>query len=172
MLEVEAKVPIGAGEYEALFTKLKTMATYVGEQVSEDCYYEQLKKGTIRVRKRGGESTFDLKLCETIEGIESNLEMEWKLKDGSAWKKLLKNLGLQPYMKKAKKSHVFQMKGFRIELNHIRNLGHYLEIERLLADEADLKKAKKELIHCFHALGYSEKQFEPKRYLELLNNRR
>lgn len=170
MFEVEAKVPVKKGDYKALQKRLHELAEYVGAKRSDDSYYEKLKHATIRIRKRGGEHTFDLKRRETIRGIESNIEMEWKLGDPAAWRQLLKKLGIKPYMQKTKKTQLFKMKGFLIELNEIRSLGYYLEIERIVKDKSGVPKAKKELVQIFKDLGYSQSQFEPKRYLELLQN--
>ncbi len=170
MFEVEAKVPIKRGDYKALKKRLTDLAEYLGTRRSDDAYYEKLKKATIRIRKRGGEYSFDLKRREVIEGIESNIEMEWKLSNPVAWRRILNRLKLDPNIRKTKKTELYKMKGFLIELNEIRSLGYYLEIERVVKGKADVRQAKKELIQLFKDLGYSQSKFEPKRYLELLKN--
>ena len=170
MFEVEAKVPIRRGDYQLLLKSLHNQCKYLGAKRAEDTYYEKLKGGTLRVRKRGKRTSFDLKRRETIEGIESNTEIEWGLKDPKAWRVLLGKLGIRMNVKKTKKTELFELDGFLIELNEIRSLGYYLEIERLVAHRKDIPQAKKELIQIFNQLGYSKKDFEPKRYLELLGH--
>jgi len=170
MFEVEAKVPISKGEFELLKKRLKKEAKSMGSRVNQDTYYSNPKNAFIRIRKRGGETTFDIKKRQTIKGIESNLEMEWNILDVPKWKALLKKLKIMPNIGKTKKSLLFKKNNFIIELNHVKLLGYYLEIERVVKSEKEIVKAKKELIALFRNLGFTEKQFEPKPYLELLAN--
>ncbi len=103
-------------------------------------------------------------------GIESNIEMEWEVGDIRKWESLLKTIKITPNISKSKKSTLFKQNDFIIELNHVRLLGYYLEIERVVKSEKELEKAKIDLIQLFQKLGYSQKKFEPKPYLELLKN--
>jgi predicted adenylyl cyclase CyaB len=171
MFEVEAKVPISKREFELLKKRLKKEARYLGTRTCADTYYARPKTAYIRVRKRGGDYTFDIKRRETIRGIESNIEIEWGINDITKWRALLKRLKIDPNIRKTKKSTLFQQNDFIIELNHVRLLGHYLEIERVVKSKSKVAAAaKKDLIKLFKSLGYSQKQFEPKPYLELLEN--
>lgn len=170
MYEVEAKVPVSRGEFELLKKRLEKEAQNLGVRINRDIYYGNPKNAFIRIRKRGGNCTFDIKRRETIRGIESNIEMEWKVKDPAAWKRLLGKLKIRPGIGKTKKSLLFKKNDFIIELNHVRLLGYYLEIERIVESEREVGKAKKELIALFKSLGFSEKRFEPRPYLELLAN--
>ena len=170
MIEVEAKVPLSKGEFEFLKKRLKKEAKSLGSRISQDIYYDDPRKAYIRIRKRGGDHTFDIKKRETIEGIESNIELEWKLKDVAQWKKLLRKLKILPGVRKTKKSLLFKKNDFIIELNHVRLLGYYLEIERVVKSQKEVAKAKNQLVSLFKSLGFSEKQFEPRPYLELLSN--
>lgn len=173
-------MPISKREFELLKKRLRKEAKYLGARVCNDTYYAKPKTAYIRVRKRarpdehpfgrGGEYTFDLKRRETIDGIESNIEMEWGIKDISKWRTLLKRLKINPNIRKTKKSTLFKQNNFIIELNHVRLLGYYLEIERVVGRKSEVTSAKKDLIKLFKSLGYSQKQFEPKPYLELLAN--
>ena len=170
MFEVEAKVPITRREFELLKKRLQKEAQFLGAGTCVDTYYAKPKKAYIRIRKRGGDYSFDIKRRQTIKGIESNIEMEWKVSDVDKWKSFLRQLKITPKIQKSKKSTLFRQNDFIIELNHVRLLGYYLEIERVVKSEKEIVKAKNDLIKLFHKLGYSQKQFEPKPYLELLEN--
>ncbi len=170
MYEVEAKVPISKGEFELLKKRLKKEAKYLGTRTCLDTYYAKLKTATMRIRDRGGDYSFDIKRRQTIMGIESNIEMEWGVGDIGKWKSLLKTMKITPNIRKIKKSTLFKQNDFIIELNHVRLLGYYLEIERVVKSKKELEKAKIDLVQLFQKLGYSKKQFEPKPYLELLQN--
>lgn len=170
MYEVEAKVSISKCEFELLKKRLKKEAEYLGTRSCLDTYYAKFKTGIIRIRNRGGDYSFDIKRRQTIMGIESNIEMEWEVGDIRKWESLLKTIKITPNISKSKKSTLFKQNDFIIELNHVRLLGYYLEIERVVKSEKELEKAKIDLIQLFQKLGYSQKKFEPKPYLELLKN--
>lgn len=168
MFEVEAKVSVSKEEFKILKERLSKEAHGLGVRTCDDVYYGRPKKAYIRLRKGGGEYRFGIKKRRTIRGIESNTEMEWKIDNASKWRTLLKRLKIEPDVRKRKKSILFSQNDFIIELNHVRLLGYYLEIERLVKDERDIKKAEKELIEMFRKWGFSPRRFEPKSYLELL----
>ncbi|MFH0838539.1 MAG: class IV adenylate cyclase [Patescibacteria group bacterium] len=170
MFEVEAKVPISKKEFELLKKRLQKEAKYLGTEIRKDTYYAKPKTAYIRIRERGGDHTFNLKRRQTIRGIESNFEMEWRLKDAGKWRSLLRKLKLSPGIRKSKRSTSFAKNNFIIELNHVRLLGYYLEIERVVKSQKEAVKAKSDLIKMFNSLGYSRRQFEPRPYLELLQN--
>lgn len=170
MFEVEAKVPISRREFQQLSSRLQKEAHHLGNRSYTDTYYAKPKTAYIRIRKGEGEYDFDIKRRQTIKGIESNIEMEWGINDISGWRALLKRSGITPTIRKIKKSSLFKQNDFIIELNHVRLLGYYLEIERVVKNQKEVAKAKSDLVQMFKTLGYSQKQFEPRPYLELLEN--
>jgi len=170
MFEVEAKIPISKKEFEVLKKRLTKEAESPEARLSADTYYERLKSAFIRVRQNEKKYTFGIKRRETIEGIESNLEMEWGIKDIRKWRSLLARLKIRPSVRKIKNSTVYRLEDFNIELNHVSHLGYFLEIERLVSHKEDVPEAKNNLVKLFKELGYSPKRFEPKPYLELLEN--
>lgn len=170
MYEVEAKVPITRGEYSALRARLRKEGKYLGKKRSEDTYYNGPTEETVRIRKRGAKQSFDIKYRNTVKSIEQNIELEWDIKNLSTWQSLLKKLNIKPRIKKTKKTELYKYKGFHVELNEVRPLGYYLEIEKVIKDETKASSAKKDLIKVFKDLGYRQSDFEPKRYLELLAN--
>jgi predicted adenylyl cyclase CyaB len=170
MLEVEAKIPISKTEYENLKKRLSKEGGPIKELVNTDTYYEKPHTAFIRVRQNQDKNVFGIKRRETIDGIESNIEVEWGIKELGKWRALLSRLKIRPYIRKFKRSTIFRLDGFGIELNYVRHLGYYLEIERLVRSADEAVKVKNELIELFGKLGYSPKQFEPKPYLQLLEN--
>jgi adenylate cyclase class 2 len=170
MFEVEAKVPITRRAFESLKKRLHKEARFLGKETYKDTYYSTPKKAYIRIRQRGGEYFLDIKRKKTAGGIESNLEMQWKVIDIKEFRSLLKKLSIKAGIRKQKKSQRFKQNDFIIELNHVRLLGYYLEIERIVEKEEMVPRTKKELIKLFKNLGFEPKDFEPKPYLELLTN--
>jgi len=170
MIEVEAKVSITRGEYSALRKRLKKEGKYLCDKKNEDTYYMKPAEQTVRIRKGDRVQSFDIKYRETINGIESNIEIEWDIKEPAKWRKVLRKLDINPRVRKTKKTELYEYDGFHIELNEIRLLGYYMEIEKLVSRQNEVYTAKKALIKVFRKLGYAQSDLEPKRYLELLAN--
>jgi len=168
MFEVEAKVHITNAERKRLVGTLKKLAGEPHKTEKNDTYYADTKQVHIRTREVDGKIIFTIKQKALKGSVEANCEMEWEIRDATGWKKLLSKLGIRPFISKSKKSLTYRYKGFSIELNHIRDLGYYLEIEKVVKDSKLVEKAKKELIAMFHELGYNQNQFERRYYLDLL----
>lgn len=168
MYEVEAKVHLSPSQFKVLREQLGEMAVFKGTVLKEDSYYAEGKKVYGRIRKEGSLAYFNVKNRKKGEGIEQNLEIEWQIADLPAWKRLLKECGLPISLKKTKKTELYLWKGFNIELNHVKKLGYFLEIEKVLNSKAEIPKTQKELISLFKRLGFAQKDFEKRYYLELL----
>lgn len=146
---------------------LSKTADPLGKRTSLDIYYETNGFSNIRIRQNGQRHTLTVKRRINANGIESNIEMEWGIRDIRKWRSLMGRLRLVPKAEKKKEGDFFRLKGFTVELNRVSGLGHYLEIEKLVCDK-DAAAAQKELVALYADLGYSQDQFETKPYLELL----
>lgn len=171
MFEVEAKIHISKSEFEYLRKRLTKEVKTPETRVSADTYYERLKFAFIRIRQNGEKFTFGIKRRETIEGIESNVETEWGIKDVKKWRSLLSRLNIRTSIRKTKNSFVFRLEDFGIELHRVSRLGYFLEIEKLISHKEEVREAKNKLIKLFARLGYSPKRFESKPYLQLLEEK-
>jgi len=170
MFEVEAKIALTPNEYRHLRSQLKAEYGPLRKTSCHDTYYQNPKKAYLRVRRRGGESTLDLKRRETIRGIESNIELSWQILSPQKWQTLMKKLELEPSVQKSKTGLTLKYKDFHIELNHLRKLGYFLEIETIVREAGRVGEAKKALVSLFKKLGFQPDRFEPKPYLELLKD--
>lgn len=168
MFEVEAKVKVTLSDYRRLSAHLKKVAGEGRESVKNDTYFADTKAVHMRTRVTGKKTVFTIKQKALQGSVEANCEMEWEIKDPAKWKKLLSKLGILPFIRKSKSSLTYRYKNFTLELNHIRELGYYLEIEKIVEDPKEVKTAKKELVAMFKELGYNQNQFEGRYYLDLL----
>ncbi len=171
MYEIEAKVAINNKDFSRLQKELRNEAEFQGTSVKKDTYHNNPKKAFIRVREEGKKTLFNIKDKGLKKGIEANIEIEWGIKDKKKWTTLLNKLGIKPTVRKTKKTEAYQLNGFNIELNHVIGLGYFLEIERIVKSKKQIPKAKKELIDIFGKFGYSQKDFEKKYYLDLLQEK-
>jgi len=168
MYEIEAKVAINKSDFKRLQKELNKVAKFKGESLKKDIYFDDVRKVYTRLRDLNGKSIFSFKVKDINHGVESNIEIEWGIKDRKKWMALLKKLGIKSNIRKTKKTEAYQWKGFNIELNYVYKLGHFLEIESVVKSKKQIPKAKKDLLDIFKEFGYSQKDFEKKYYLELL----
>ena len=172
MHEIEAKIHLTKKEFEQLKQRLsqKIQMTQKGEFKKKDTYFHSpVPHLTIRIRKVNKKNYFNIKYRSSKEGIEINKEWEWELKRSLFFKNLLKKAGLNPYAVKFKKTHLFAWKKINIELNWVKHLGYFLEVEKLVKTEKSTPKAIQELKDVFKDLGFDDRPFEKKPYLELLS---
>ena len=172
MYEVEAKVPLSKADFERLKRELPTIAKKEGSIVNLDRYYSNPKQFFLRIRERNGEGLLNLKSKTREKGIELNQEIEIPITSAKKFDSLLKKMKIPHYISKQKDSILFRKGDFQIELNTIKNLGYFLEIETIVNSKAGLKKAKAGLLSIFKSLGFTNKDFEKKYYLELLEEKR
>jgi adenylate cyclase, class 2 len=168
MYEIEAKVAINKRDFNRLRKRFGKEAEFKGLKIKKDIYYDDSKTSFIRIREENDKNFFNIKDKGINKGVEANMEIEWKVKDKNKFSKLLNKLGIKPSMQKTKKTESYQLNGFNIELNYVVGLGYFLEIERIVKSKTEIPKAKKELIDMFDRFGYSQKDFEKKYYLDLL----
>ena len=171
MYEIEAKIRITEREFRRLKKELNNIAVFDKRAVKFDTYYSNPRSAYIRIRKESGKSVFNLKDKTNKDGVESNLEMEWGIKDAKKLSDFLKSIDIKPYMSKIKKSETYHLNGFHIELNSVDKLGHFLEIEKTVKSRSQNKKTKKDLISIFKNLGFERVRFEKKGYLKLLEEK-
>lgn len=171
MYEVEAKVHITKSDFSRLQKELGRFAEFKEKSIKRDTYYDDTRKVYIRVREKDKKILFEIKDKNIISGVESNLEIGWGIKNKKKWTELLNKLGIKPAIRKTKKTEAYQLNGFNIELNHVAGLGYFLEIEKAVKSKTQISKTKRELIDIFGSFGYSQKDFEKKYYLDLLQER-
>ncbi|MBI5732113.1 MAG: class IV adenylate cyclase [Candidatus Magasanikbacteria bacterium] len=172
MYEIEAKVPLERADFERLKRELPKIAEKKGKSEKKDFYYGNLNHLYLRIRQMDQGAILSLKSKKTEKGIEMNQEMELPVKSIKKLQSLLKKMGFECAAKKEKTTELYQSDSLKIELNKVKRLGYYLEIETIVKSEADIPKAKKRLIETFTRLGYSQKDFEKKYYLQLLDEKR
>jgi adenylate cyclase, class 2 len=166
MHEVEAKVHISKGDFLRLKKELDKTAVFKGETIKNDIYY--CEDAYIRTRETGNELILNIKNKVIEKGIESNAEIEWKITDKKEFENFLNIINIKPYLKKIKTTRAYQFKSFNIELNYVKNLGYFLEIERVIQSKSQISKTKKELIDIFKKFGFKQNQFEKRFYADLL----
>lgn len=168
MYEVEAKVRISKDELKRLRRRLPEIAESKKNVVSKDFYYGGLNKYYLRLREKNGNSVLNLKSKCVKMGIEMNQEIELPIKSISGFKDFLKKTNIPMTARKEKKGEIYKKGDINIELNFIKKLGYFLEIEVIARKKTEIPKAKRTLLNIFSELGFKPRNFEKRYYLELL----
>lgn len=182
-LEVETKVKIDKDEIPELRNKIKKIAKFVKKGKKGDDYFALKRKGypkkafRIRATKDQYEVNFKKWLTKYwSKDIVVKQEFEFKLKGKEQVEDLLalfKDLGFVEWVKKIKRNETYQHKKDKrilIEINKVRHLGYFMEIEYLCKPH-EMQKAKAKIRQTLKQLGIKQKQINNTGYTRMLWDR-
>jgi len=178
MIEVEAK--IGIRNPREFRSKIKKIGKFEGKKTKEDIYYtiEPLGKypeKSIRIRKLAGHYEVNIKnKISYVKGVHAKKEVELDSteKDLKLFLDILKDFGFKKWLTKHKISEVYRIKkNFSVEINKVRGLGWFLEVE-YLAKPGEIEKARKEVVRVIKKLGIKEKDIIKDGYTKMLWDKR
>nr|WP_267508746.1 class IV adenylate cyclase [Borreliella garinii] len=170
MFEIESKAFIPQKELKRIIKLANKKFKFIKEEIKTDIYYSNLKK-IIRIRKLNTLEkivTFKKKILDNNNAIEINKEVEFKIDNINNFLILIKELEFKKLYKKIKKSLVYQTNNLNVEINEIKNLGFFLEIEKIINNQNDIDLAKKEIHNIINQFEL-EKNIETRSYFELLS---
>nr|WP_267917120.1 class IV adenylate cyclase [Borreliella garinii] len=170
MFEIESKAFIPQKELKRIIKLANKKFKFIKEEIKTDIYYSNLKK-IIRIRKLNTLEkivTFKKKILDNNNTIEINKEVEFKIDNINNFLILIKELEFKKLYKKIKKSLVYQTNNLNVEINEIKNLGFFLEIEKIINNQNDIDLAKKEIHNIINQFGL-KKNIETRSYFELLS---
>lgn len=172
MIEVEAKVKISSPEK---YRKLaKRLGNLVEKEEKIDDYYTLQKnksypKKSLRVRKKNG--IYEINFKERISyknGIHAKNEQEFQVTDIHNFLALIANFGFKKWLTKIKHSEIYEIKkNFHIEINQVKSLGWFLEIE-YLTEKNQIEKARKEIQEVMKKLQVQKNQIVKDGYTKML----
>ena len=176
MIEVEAKIKIE--NPDKLRKKISEITKIKKEEVKIDYYYTLEKnkskypKKSLRVRKinHSYQINFKQKLSY-IKGIYAKDEREFEVTDIKNFLNLIKDFGFRLWLIKEKYSESYEIKkNFHIELNNVKSLGWFIEIE-YLSDKKNIEKARKEILEVIKKLSLQKEKIIREGYTKLLWNK-
>ncbi len=172
MIEVEAKIRVK--DLSLIRKKILSITKYHKTIIKVDDYYtlENLKNyphKSLRVRKMGKIYQINFKQSLSFENhIHAKKETEFTASNIEDFLALLKEFGFKKWLRKEKKSEVYRIsENFHIELNNVKDLGWFVEVE-YLAKPNEVKYAEKRVLDVLKSLGYKEKDFIKEGYTKLL----
>ncbi len=142
MFEIESKAFIPPKELKRIIKLANKKFKFIKEEIKTDIYYSN---------------------------PEINKEVEFKIDNVNNFLILLKELKFKKLYKKIKKSLIYQTNNLNVEINEVKNLGFFLEIEKIINNQNDIDLAKKEINNIINQFGLKE-NLETRSYFELLSS--
>jgi adenylate cyclase class 2 len=172
MIEVETKVRV-----ENIFElrkKVKSIAKFVSREKKVDDYYT-LERGnkyprkSLRIRKKGNKYEINFKQRKSyLKGIHAKKESEFVVSDLNNFLGLIEDFGFRKWLRKEKHCEIYEIKkNFHIELNKVKGLGWFMEIE-YLTDLKRVKKARNEILKVMKKLAVEKKDIVKEGYTKQL----
>jgi len=165
--------------------KVEKLAKFVEELSEEDIYFtfagtKGYQKKRFRLRKVKGKSIVTVKI-PTGAGrrAEANREFEFLVSDPEAFKVFCQQFGFRVLIEKQKKVRRYSFRPKKsefnrpvtIEINKVRNLGDFLEIETMVDRKNQVPKASLFLKALLQKLEIPVSKIEPVPYTEMLYNK-
>lgn len=172
MIEVEAKIRIS--DPSAFRAKIKKIAKFVRKEKKIDDYYTLESLGryptkSLRIRKQGEDYEINFKQkISYVHGVHAKKEHEFFVSDLQSFLRLIKDFGFKHWLRKEKMTELYRIKkNFHIEVNHVKHLGWFLEVE-YLSTEKYIEKARKDVVETIKAFSIAEKDIIKEGYTKML----
>lgn len=179
-LEVETKVKLDEREVENLREKIKKIANFVKSGTKGDDYFAIRRNGYPKkaFRIRAMKDEFEVNFKKWLKkywtkDIVVKQEFEFKLKGKEEVEDLLalfRDLGFVEWVKKIKKNETYAYKKDKrasIEINNVKHLGSFMEIE-YLCQPHELNKARKKIREILKILEINPKKIDNTGYTRML----
>lgn len=182
-LEVETKVPLDSKEVASLRKKILKIAKFKKKTNKEDDYFAIPRKGrgiirrypkkAFRIRDDGDSYVINFKRWLRkywTNAIVVKEEFEFETRNPDKFLALMTDLGFKQWLKKFKISEAYtykKNKKVNIEINQVRHLGYFMEIE-YIAKKRELKKAIRLVEDILQELGINPKDVHNKGYTKML----
>ncbi|MBI5804391.1 class IV adenylate cyclase [Candidatus Pacearchaeota archaeon] len=171
MIEVESKIKVR--NPKEIRRRIRDFAKFSGKEEKIDDYYalntNHYPKKSLRIRKRKG--IYEVNFKQRIsykKGIHAKKESEFNVSDIKNFVELIKDFGFRKWLRKEKLSEVYTIKkNFHVELNKVKNLGWFLEVE-YLAEENEIAEARREVVRIMRLLGLKKKDVVKEGYTKML----
>lgn len=174
-LEVETKVRVD--NPNELREKIKKIANFVKRQSRSDDYFAIKRKGypkkAFRIRSTSEDNVVNFKKWLRSywdSSVVVKKEYEFKIKDKDSFLALMDDLGFEQWVKKFKTTEAYEHKKDKrivIEINKVRHLGYFMEIE-YLARKSEMKSAKKKIRAVLKELDIKPEQVDNTGYTKML----
>ena len=180
-LEVESKIKISKKDLPLIKKRIKEIAKFSKKETKVDQYYSLEKafypRKAFRIRTTGNKDVVNFKKWLRKfwkHGIVVKEEYEFEIKNKEHFLALMTDLGFKKWIGKTKISSTYQHKKHKklnIELNEVKGLGYFIEIE-YLAKHDEMIKAKDIIIKTMKELYIEKDKINNTGYTKMLWKKR
>lgn len=176
-MEIEIKIRIG--DVESLKKKLSGLGAVFKERVENvDQYFTSehrdflATKECLRIRtlSKDRNSILTYKPPTTAKMKKAKFvwkdEIEFEIKDYGGLIRILDCLGCKPIATVYKTREKFELNGFTLAIDEVKELGFFMEIEKISDD--NVSYVKKDMWKILKQLGFSKEDVEPTNYRDLV----
>ena len=170
--EVELKARLR--EPDVVKERVAELGEFVGETLKEDVYFRRrgdtsrIPAERYRLRREEAKAIVTFKQRVRAGTTEVNEEVEFAVDDAHAFFRFANRFGFEPFVVKRKRSVVYGVGRAHVELNEVEHLGHFVEIEILCEEAADVPVARAEITTLLDQLGLTQTDLEPSPYIFLI----
>jgi adenylate cyclase, class 2 len=128
----------------------------------------KLKDGSIMARIR--QSGKKIVVCfKEVNKKEGELEIEFEMPDMESAKRFLEKIGFKEAFKIEKSRETYVYKKFKVALDMVKDLGKFIEVERMVNTQEEMEKARKE---CLELLSFlvPEAKIDNQKYGDLMQD--
>ncbi len=175
MIEVEAKVKINSRDLKKIKDKISKLSSFVKKEKKIDNYYtlsllDKYPKKSLRIRKRSGFYEVNFKRSYKYKSkVHAKNEVEFRVSDIAHFLALIHDFGFKKWLTKVKISYIYRIKpNLHIELNYLKYLGWFIEVEYLISKKSQIAKARSQVSSVLKSLGFSQKEIIKDGYTKLL----
>lgn len=163
MKEVEILVKV-LNKKDDVLEILKKFNFKINEKILDIYFHDPLRnnlspdssgrlKECFRLRQKGDKNYLAYKIdnFNKDKWIYSD-EHEIKVSDLNTAKKIIENLGLKPLVEIKSEKFIFSNKDYEIILEDVKDLGLFLEVEKLIETENNIESIKEEILKFIQSL--------------------
>jgi len=171
MIEVEVKVKSG-DDVERRINSLGGMLIGVEEHI--DIYFNHSSRDfkdtdeALRLRKVNSHAELTYKGPRIGSISKTREELTLVVDSFNTCREMLKKLSFIEFIELSKIRKIYRIDEFKINLDDVRGLGKYLEVEAEASSISDIPNVEGKIRKILEKLGFREEQFIKKSYLELL----
>jgi adenylate cyclase class 2 len=180
-LEIESKIKVSEKDLPLIRKRIKEIARFSKKETKKDQYYSLEKafypKKAFRIRSNGKKDVVNFKKWIRKywkQGIVVKEEFEFTIENKENFLALMADLGFQKWIGKTKISETYihkKHKKLNIELNEIKDLGYFIEIE-YLAEKKELNLARNLIIKTEKELYIDRSDINNTGYTKMLWKKR
>lgn len=181
MIEVEAKIDIRKEDISKIKKRIISLAKYKEKEIKIDYYYAPLSKKypkksiRLRILKNKTGKIYQMNTKHYIsfkKGVYAKQEIEFPIETPKKFLWLMKELGMKRWIKKQKISYIYEIKkNFHIELNKVKKLGWFIEVE-YLCNTSQIRDKRSDVLKIVKQLGFSENDLLEEGYTKMLWNKK